>query len=291
MNKLFGKCILPDVFRQTRQIPFSVLKKQFESIFQFVQTDLEINRIADIGCGCGRLFPGLIAAQKKSNIIGVDISQSMLDAVPIWVSQTGRLNLLNADCRLTNTLENNSLDFVVLHWILNTTECWEDIITNIHKWKKKRGVIAWFEEKSDLYSAIDGHYLRDKYISISGFEHDFWDTWYKALGDIGKASSLSRRNGLSMNSNLPTLMLESLDYKIVRLNESEQNWTQIVNLKWIFQNVFLYRAFSNFWQLPDQLWGQSVKSLLSFVSRYEKDIFSPIVLKFKCTPVVAIPNF
>jgi len=290
MNKLFGECILPSVYRQTRQMPFDVLKNLFESIYNFIQIDLEIARIADIGCGCGRLFPGLISAKEKRNIIGVDISQSMLDAVPSCFSQTGSLKLLNADCRITKTFEYNSLDFVLLHWIFNTTEWWEDIITNVHRWKKDNGVIVWFEEKSDLYSAIDGHCIGGKYTSISGIEHDFWDTWYDALGYFGIKSSLSKRNGLSMSSNLPILMLESLNYKIVKLNESKQVWSQTVNLQWIVQNVFLYRAFSNFWQIPDKLWTRSVKTLLSFVSRYEKDFFHPIILKFNCIPVIAIPD-
>ena len=93
-----------------------------------------------------------------------------------------------------------------------------------------------------------------------------------------------------MNSSTSKTILESFNYKVVTLNNFKQTWRITVNFPWIVQNVLLYRAFSNFWLIPNHNWNSSMKKIISFMSNHENEMSFPIILKFQSTPVIAIPT-
>lgn len=242
--------------------------------------------VVDIGCGTGRILAGLVQL-RGVEVIGVDITEAMLRAVPAWALETGCCRLILRDCRAGVVPTPGTADVALVHWVFNTTEDWRSILEYAVRCIRPSGRVAWFEERGTLYDAIDGR-LAVVPESWSSMELEFWRLWYRALGDHGEAPQLEKRPGLPIQSGAPAALLESVGYSIERDREREERWDRYVSLHWIVQRVLVARAFTNLWQIPDAVYWRAVRAVQDYLARYRSAESPQVRLRFVSTPVTAV---
>jgi len=284
---VFGDLIPPAVFRRTRFLPAKISSRLISDILDTISTDNCSPTILDIGCGCGRLLEGLELSGKEFSATGIDISQNMLNAASPLVQQSKSIELQVGDCRQASLFMPRSFDLILMHWVLNATDGWEDIVKNASSWVKGHGVIAWFQEESNLYDAIDGHALSYSNNGWSEFETEVWNQWYNVLGGNEAEFTLGSRLGLPMKSSQSEKELLKAGFQIDRLHYASQTWSKEVNIHCIIEEVIANRAFSNLWRISDRQYEKSVNAVKSYISRYNDSETVRSTIHYRSVPIIA----
>ncbi len=288
-SNLFGDQISPVVFRETRVLPANISARLIGGVLDEISLYKSIRTVLDVGCGCGRMLEGFSRNSASPKITGIDISSTMLSAIPKQLQKSNNVDLMSGDCRKRNIFPSSSFDIVIVHWILNTTVGWESIIENAIFWAGPSGILLWFEEDSSLYDAVDGNALRTPGHTWTPFGIEMWRRWYMSLRENGRSEFLSERYGLPMKSQQREQILESAGYRIIKLTSAKQTWSKSIDTAWIVDKILKKRSFSNFWKVSDERYNNAVEDVISFVSRYANTPILADRLLFQSTPVIAIP--
>lgn len=283
----FGELISARTFQRTRILPPRYVRRLFGAAFAEMHRHGETIRDAlDIGCGTGRMLSGLAASQPNMNIVGIDISETML-AAAADLDLPSHCRLRVGDCRRKDTIASDCADMIILHWVLNTTEGWDDILARAIEGLRGGGSILWFDERSNLYDAIDGRLDSGPFGRWPPLALKFWNTWYDGLGEYRIAGRLQNRIGLSMNDVKAECLLTANEFNVTRLKKATEHWVATVSLRWLFHNVLEKKAFSNLWLIPDRQYERALNAVRNFFMITEGATDTWIDLSFSSTPVIA----
>lgn len=258
----FGEDIA-SIYDETR--PFSIgenSKVLLELSHRIVSTFAgeSVVKLLDAGTGTGRLTIPLAMAydQVAQQIIGaphlyihcVDRSEAMLEVLrrklSSFKSSYVEINVDTRDIRDLH-LAPNSYDVAIAHWIFHVIFDWRVALYAIERALKTQGLLVLFEEKSDLYDAIDGDLSKINYSRGK----QLW-TWYHELRreqlhiatTSGALFPARSRFGTLVVDRRVHQMFRALGWKI-KSDDSSESWQEHVTLTDIVEKVIRPRAFTN----------------------------------------------
>jgi SAM-dependent methyltransferase len=276
---------IANIYSRTRYLP---LEDSIQLVSGAVQErDLRKRRVvADVGCGIGRFLPALATIPNVTSIHAYDVSTDMLSKCGSRIDNlVTRIYLHQSDCALPHALPSNVFDIVLLHWVLNTTDRWHDLLENCVAAIRPGGLLLSFEEHSTLYDAIDGRgelmHAQNDFVSL------FWNEFYLEFEPSGVSATLEKRLGVSMRSPQPFSALAEKGLTIERLVDNKRTWNSNVSLRWVLESVIIPKAFSNFWQIPDPVFQRALRRVMRLIARYPIAASCRFPLNYDSTPVVA----
>jgi hypothetical protein len=197
------------------------------------------------------------------------------------------ISLVQANCAITRMLRPESLDLIMLHWVLNTTNAWYEIVGNCTAALRPGGVLLWFDERGSLYQAIDGE-PNGFWRQGCDFSRALWDHFYKGLGPWGQGESLRIREGLPMGAETSLNAIVNKGFKVTKLAAEKRSWSRFITIEWLVRRVLEPRAFSNLWRIPEPIYEGALKGLSDWMETYPHAARQSIRLDYNATPVLAI---
>src|ERR1041384_5094408 len=129
MNQFVGP--IAKHYAMTRYMPPSESISLLTDATNEIRHMTRIRAVADVGCGTGRFLKALASIDRVSSVHGYDISENMLSQFVNEVrSPSPQIHLHLADCSIQGSLPAEGFHLIVLHWVLNTTSAWSDILEN-----------------------------------------------------------------------------------------------------------------------------------------------------------------
>jgi SAM-dependent methyltransferase len=274
-------------YARTRYIPARESVNLVRDAICEIEKQIPIRTAADVGCGVGRFLKALTQPEEISVVHGYDISAEMLSQFRSSSTvETDKIRLHEANCALRGTLDTEAFDMILLHWVLNTTAAWHEILENCVQAIKPGGGLLWFQETGSLYDAID---RREELTGADDeFLRVFWSEFYTGLGLWGHSEILQQRTGLSMSSDLSKQALVDRGLIITALKKTKRTWTHEVTPDWLIDYVLVPKAFSNFWQIPERVFQRGLDRVYSLMARYPDAAKKAILLEFHAVPIVAL---
>src|SRR5208282_5133866 len=148
---------LARIYDETRPIDPEACRTCFRDALQDI-VGKRGAKIVDVGCGTGRILECLIPDLfQKEQVIGIDVSPAMIDVAKSKPALHGVefRNISAVD--FAGALENQKhFDAVICHWLFHCLPDWQNVFHSCVNHVKMGGVLAWLEEESDLYRALDG---------------------------------------------------------------------------------------------------------------------------------------
>ncbi|MGE5648301.1 MAG: class I SAM-dependent methyltransferase [Acidobacteriota bacterium] len=243
--------------------------------------------VADVGCGVGRFLPALDDFAGVYSVCAYDLSVDMLNKASNAVADRTAVHLIQRDCSLPRAMEPEAFDLVLLHWILNTTPAWYEIVGNCTKALRPGGVLLWFEERGTLYEAVDGN-AAETALDGNGAPIEFWLEFYEGLGKWGERESLRRREGVSMGAETSLVAIADRGLKVSQLAGAKFSWTSFVTMEWLVVKVLAPRCFTNLSAIPEPVYDRALRRLSKWLRDHPSVARMPIRLDYKAAPVVAV---
>lgn len=258
----FGKDIA-SIYDETRPFSKGANSKVLQGLSKHIISTFEGQdnvKVLDAGAGTGRLTIPFAKAydQVAKQITGaprlhihcVDRSEAMLGAFRSKLSSFSSSYVeIKVDTRDVRDLHlaPDSYDVAIAHWIFHVIFDWRVALYAIERALCNQGLLVLFEEKSDLYDAIDGDLSK---ISYSGGKQ-LW-TWYHELRREQLHMASVSGGLLPARSRFGTLVVDRRVHQMFRaLGWKEkferlfESWQEHVTLTDIVEKVIRPRAFTN----------------------------------------------
>lgn len=275
-------------YEETRYIPSNVAEELVSDAVGACSISKPQYHIADVGCGTGRFLRALAKLNGVSELYGLDLSRDMLREAEPLRSGSNVIRLFERDCSIRGGLEGSTYDLILLHWVLNTTERWYDLLGNCVHALRPGGVLLSFEESGSLYSAIDGDIAAFDH-SLNGIvAHEAWEEFCGGLGDWGTPSMLQGRNGLPVCSRTSVDAIADYGLRITSMAGARRSWSKIVTTEWLLGSVVVPRMFSNLWRIPGPVYDRAVRRLSKWVQAHPYAACLPIIIQYSATPLIAV---
>jgi SAM-dependent methyltransferase len=262
------KSNIAEGYKDTRFIPSSTSRELVARALRVGSPFRPIRVVADVGCGSGRFLPSLANIGGIPEVWGYDLSTDMLAQAERSVTRVANVNLVERDCAIAGVLGSEKFDLVLLHWVLNTTHAWYEVVKN-------------------CTAALDG--------AASDCDGDggeacaaLWTEFYKGLGSWGENDSLRKREGLPLGSGTPVEAIANRGFTVAKLATEMATWSRVVTVDWLINRVLAPRAFSNLSRIPTPTYDRAMNGLFKWIAAHPQVARSPIRLRYKSTPVVAV---
>lgn len=271
-------------YRNTRYIPGIIAAKL---IRQALRHSLrETHEVADVGCGTGRFTGALANSPGVTSVHGYDISSDMLAQVSPYNKYPAPVRLMIRDCSKRGVLQPESFDLIFLHWVLNTSVLWREIVDNCVRAVRAGGLIVWLDENGSLYRSIDGD-SSDFVNGESDFISGFFEEFYRTLGYWGRPEVLREREGIQIGGGNGATAIAARGFKIKKLNVTAV-WNRQISVDWLYGSVLKAKAFSNFHRIPDSSYSKALTKLGCWIARYPTDARKLVWLQYSASPVIAV---
>lgn len=235
--------------------------------------------VLDIGCGPGR-FSRAFGIHRRVIYHGLDLSARMLRYASSRTWDIPTVLLEQKDCSHPDPKLNGQYDLVVLHWVLNTSERWFEIVEFARSCLRPGGAVVWFGEWSDLYSSINGYSAED------GIWGDFWRETYRQMGDEAVAS-LRERIGIRAEPEEQVTAFRQMGWNVQELHRHRAEWTVSRSIRWALKAVLERRSFSN---MGKPIRRSCVSEASRFIRLAGNSAGFGTPLSFSAVPIVASPK-
>jgi SAM-dependent methyltransferase len=238
------------IYDETRPIDPEACRACFRDALQCVVGKGDI-KIADIGCGTGRILECLIPDLfQKEQIVGVDISPAMLDAAKSKSALRGvEFRNISAVDFAGKPHNQRHFDVVICHWLFHCVPEWRALFRACVDLTKSDGLLAWLEEDGDLYHALDGMSTSNEPLKR------LFEAYYRSVNRELRALAMDGidpflRTGTALRcTNDLARELAASEWN-VQTHFKMHHWTKRVSVTWILSNIFERRVFTNLRRIP-----------------------------------------
>ncbi len=274
-------------YADTRFIPLDVCRSLIRHAVEHASLHRPMRVFADIGCGSGRLLRGFQSLQTAYKCVAFDISPDMLHRIPFSLLCRGNISAVERDCSSVDALPSSCFDLIVLHWVVNVSPRWSEVLQNCVMALRPGGSLLWFDERGDLYDAVDGS--PEGFLETgSEFSFALWNRFYRELGRWGEQYLLALRTGVAVKSTTQEKFLFDRGLEIRYLTSTSRTWRKEIRVRWLIKRVMEERAFSNFWRIPDSHYERALDKVKAWVSTYPTACTLPMTMRYRSTPILAI---
>lgn len=116
-------------------------------ILDYIPSDLNPNRIVDLGCGTGNLSEGILLKYPESQLVAVDLSTSILVEAAKRLEKYPNIEYCNEDFNRLD-FEPGSIDLIVssiaLHHLTDPEK--EKLLKKIYTWLSPKGILIFGDQ-------------------------------------------------------------------------------------------------------------------------------------------------
>jgi SAM-dependent methyltransferase len=286
---------LAKLYDETRPIDPNECLACFKDAFKTFQS--EKWKIADIGCGTGRLleclFPHL---EQKDCVVGVDISPAMIGIAKSkdklkgveWYQKSA------IDFYYNNPDFHQYFDVVICHWLFHCTTDWESTLRACTSLASKSGILMWLKEDGNLYQALDGELVPTCTAenSLKCLFDAYWNIVNRILAERNSSViSPSSRAGASLRCTKELeIELAKWGWR-VDLPSKTRGWNKEVTVQWIIDKILSPRIYTNLRRVPSEVNTMALKELKDSLGRDGLPQFNDsLTLNFRLRSVIARSN-
>jgi SAM-dependent methyltransferase len=256
-----------DIYKDTRYLPENKCRELFEEAFENIEEPSA--SVLDVGSGTGRIAIPLAKNFEKLRIIGIDLSQDMVDfaaqRAEIEEVPQGRLSFKREElftfARSRERAE-NKFDSVICHWCLHCIRPWRSALLACVSLTDPSGHLFWLDEDSSLYRALDDvEEEKDRWmVDVPKPWRKFWERFHELRSELEPYMRAQNRTGTVIRSfKQMKAFLDDLGWSARPAEERE--WEQEWPYKWIIDSCLAPRAFTSLQRLDATEYARKIEQL------------------------------
>lgn len=217
-----------DHYDATRDMPGNLLTTLLERVEAITGLAVPAD-VLDAGCGTGQL--SLPLADHGHRVVGIDISDRMLEVARGKVSTAIQIEFHNADVRAL-PFSDHQFDAVVVSKLFQHVGGWTDAVDELRRVTRRGGLFLHINEKGAFKNAV-----RSRFSALAK-ERSFGPSY----------------PGFIDRTELPRY-LESSGATRVEVPTSDLDWPKLITYKAALEHLEL-RLHSEFWGIPDAQYSE-----------------------------------